>query len=192
MVSNFWTGCFASVMSLVVMGCSGTGISSVSPVEPSLMDFEQFRAAARDGVVRTVIVGDAFNGNTEQVAQVVNGAFATVHVGTPAEFRSNLEAKDVRDPRIVVLFSPSKGFGPSSICRDDKNLSAVSEAPGPDRLRAMAAFCVGHTLRTWTVVQSPAPKSSDDPVLHQVAQRMAFDIFPSRSSKSPGDCLNNC
>lgn len=192
MISRFCAGLFACIVSSALLGCSGTGIFSVAPIKPTLVEFEQFRAAARDGVVRTVIVGKAFDGNTEQVPEVVNGAFSTVQLGMPVEYVSSMEAKDNRDPRIVVLFSPSITFSPSSMCKDDQTLSTGMESPDPDRLRAMAAFCIGDEVRTWTTVLSPLPLSSDDPVLHQVAQRMAFDILPSRSARAPGDCLNNC
>lgn len=188
---NLITAAVLGIVGLGLVGCSG-GLSSVSPGKATITDFAQYRSASRDGVVHTVIVGTIANADNAQVQEVVNQAFSTIHIGPPTVFSSAADTVDIRNPRIVVLFSPKRSFGPSQICNNDEALSAARTEPEGDQIRVIGAFCVGSALKTWSILNGTAPASTEDPALYQIAQRMAFDIIPERSSKTPGDCLSNC
>ena len=193
MFSRTCSAILAGVFSAALAGCVSTGISSVAPIEPNNNDFEQFRSAARDGTVHTVIIGDAGSRERKQGVDVINSAFAnkSTQVGHPASFSSDPKDKDIRNSRIVIVISPHENFGPSHMCEDDEKLAEASTAPESGKLKAIAAFCVGDGFRTWSIAQGPDQDAETDP-LYQLAQQMAYDIIPNRASKAPGDCLNVC
>lgn len=178
------------IAGMVIAGCSNfSGMTSVSPSQPGVSDLGQYRSAARDGVVRTVIIGNPLSVDKDLFAQRINQILAEVHTSTPAEFRTMAEPDDSGNPRIVIVFSPPVDVGPSQVCSDDERPPDQMDDVDTGRMRAVAAFCVGTSSRIWTRLQGPLPASLEDPLFIEYIQRIGFDVIPPLRLKNPqGDC----
>lgn len=147
-----------------------------------------FDGAARDGVVRTVVVGNAFDEPQATVVDNLNAAMEGSYIGRPAVFKSDIAAETPRDIRFVFLFDPPEAFHKPDICGDPANLAPG--APETGRLSLLGALCVDTAIQTSAHLLMPKPVSSADPAFDAAVGSVTRALIPPKPLDKDSPCTN--
>ncbi len=185
---------FHTVILACVLGATACSSDSIS-VRSSLYARNvsvHYAEAAKDGAIRTEIIGNPLNVSDATWNDHVASVFTTAHFGPRFDFSLDAVADPITQARIVVQFQPPPSTTARTICNGADTLEDSLTTPPQPTLKAVAALCVqGHAL-DWAIVTGPMPSSIDDTRLVQFASAIAQNIVRSNVADRNGCDNSNC
>ncbi len=180
----------SAVCVLLAAACSTESITVRSSLNARNVTV-YYSEAAKDGVIRTEIVGNPLNVPDAEWIERITGVFNTAHFGPEFEFSTDAVVDRITYARIVVQFQPPATTTARTICGGIDTLEP-SVATDAGRLEAVAALCVQDNALDWAVVTGPMPASLEDARLVQFASAIAQNIVRPNVRDHNGCNNSNC
>jgi hypothetical protein len=162
-----------SVACAALAACGG-GAVTVQPPDVGAYDPGMLRYAISRGAILTEVVGNPFDAPKQEVDAAVTGSMTGATFGRQASFKTKVSPDYDSPYRIVILLDPALGAQANRLCSEPGQPAAT----GPDRIRAMAAFCSNDTAITSIAGSITKVQEPRDPAFRELIRRMTMDLFP--------------
>ncbi|MHA1599988.1 MAG: hypothetical protein ACTSW2_04105 [Alphaproteobacteria bacterium] len=155
--------------------CAGTSITQ--PAYIGTFDPLTLGYIAGKGPLYTEIVGNPFPSSDEEVGRVITSTMVGAHFGPKIEFTTERDATNSSPYRIVILFNPGRGVGPSELCLN----SQQPTNPTVGSLRVMAALCASKDRETSLSGSIAAVKDPDNDAFRALIRQITVELLPIRN-----------
>ncbi len=164
----------------LVSGCEG--VTVYEPTHTQLYSNGSFDYAARNGVMKTEVVGDPFGGSpnfAEKVADYLYGATRSV----PVKFALRPEGTGSAPYHVVMVFN-----GPAGATSDQACAQRVAPAAGQssDAIYVLAAFCTGDLALSEAGGRASGITGPDDPKFRSLVRQVAYSLIPPYDRRDVG------
>lgn len=182
-----------SALTAITAACAGN-VSTVESSFRSYSDYVLYRSAAADGTIHVAVAGGAQAMEPDRLRNIVVEQFGMVQEGPVTTYTTDPAAIDNRDLRFVVAFNPGPDLGTNNICKDDAALPelVLDPAAAEGGLTALAAFCDGRSVRTWSKSRAGGGQSGDTVIIEALTRQIARSVIPDadrdKRSCDPDPC----
>jgi hypothetical protein len=164
----------------LVSGCEGVMV--YEPMYTQLYSNGSFDYAARNGVMKTEIVGDPFGGApnfAEKVTDYLYGATRSV----PVKFALQPQGTGSAPYHVVMIFNAPAGATSDQACAQ-----RVAPAAGrsPDAIHVLAAFCSGDLAMSEAGGRAAGVTGPDDPKFRSLVRQVAYGLIPPYDRRDVG------
>jgi hypothetical protein len=165
----------------LLAGCDGVVVTE--PVGVQRYSNGDFEYAARNGVMKTEIVGNPFGGAAPNFAPRVIEYMQNANRGIPVKFALEPEGRGSAPYHVVMAFNPSRG----SLARDAcSQAGSLPTSPGTGSVFLFSVFCAGDVALSEASGSVANLSGPDDPRLRSLVRQVTYALIPGYDHKGVG------
>lgn len=165
---------------LGLAGCDDVTVHE--PVGAQRISNSDFPHAARNGEIKTEVVGNPFGGSQGFAAAVVEH-MQNAHRGPPVRFALTPERGGSTPYRVVMAFNLPRATTADEACAATDRLR--SEAPGP-KITLLAVFCDGTGALSQASGTVAGATAASDRKFRSLVRQVTYALIPPFDFKGPG------
>ena len=131
-------------------------------------------SGAAYGGIHTVVFGNPFNVEKEQLDALITETMFRAHPGPVVRFLTERPEGSRSPYRVVMLFNPTGNAQIQKLC---ENPNQPTEGRGAS-VRLAAAFCANDIRESSGIGSVPAVDGPDDPAFKQLVRAVTRQLFP--------------
>jgi len=171
----------AALIGLALLGgCDGVIV--YEPIYAQMYSNGSFEYAARNGVIKTEVVGDPFGGSpnfAERVADYLYGATRSV----PVKFALQPDGRGSAPYHVVMVFNAPAGATSDQACAQRVTPTAGRTS---DTIQVLAAFCSGDLAVSEAGGRAGGITGPDDPKFRSLVRQVAYSLIPPYDRRDVG------
>lgn len=168
----------AVLMLAVLSACASASVTQ--PAYIGTFDPLTLGYIAGKGPLYTEIVGNPFPASDEEVGRIITRTMVGAHFGPVIQFTTERDETNPSPYRVVMVFNPARGVGPSAMCRDSQQPTDPS-AGSSGSLRMIVALCAGASRETSLSGSINAVNNPNSDAFLGLIRQMTTELLPRRN-----------